>query len=155
MQNAWSFMTSCLASHWNHGHLCYREIEARMSYRGSDGQLLFLITSEMRTLYDDRYMIMPFVCVGNSSRHMSLRRILGWQRGLVVMPSPQAPHGSGKSSPGFESVPRFKLACTTRGSAAPGCAGHKDRDAKHNPTHFPPSPPLQPVYLRSRLGSRG
>ena len=77
--------------------------------------------------------------------HMSLRRILGWQKSLVVMPSPRAPHGSSESS----------RAGTARGSAAPGCAGHKNRDGKHNPTPHPRSPPLRPVYLRSRLGSRG
>ena len=31
----------------------------------------------------------------------------------------------------------------------------KDRDGKHNPTPHSRSPPLQPVYLRSCLGSRG
>ena len=47
------------------------------------------------------------------SLHMSLRRILrsfGWQEDLVVMGSPRAPHGSGKSSPGLERVPRVTLA---------------------------------------------
>ena len=57
--------------------------------------------------------------------------------------------------PGLERVPRVKLAGSARGSAAPGCAGHKNRDGKHNPTPHPRSPPLRPVYLRSRLGSRG
>ena len=87
--------------------------------------------------------------------HMSLRRILGWQKGFMVMASLRALHGSSKSSPGLERVPCITLAGTTRGSAAPGCAGHKDRDGKHNPTPHPRSPPLQLVYLRSRLGSRG
>ena len=87
--------------------------------------------------------------------HMSLRRILGWQKGLVVMTSLRAQHGSSKSSLGLERVPRVTLAGTARGSAASGCAGHKDRDGKHNPTPHSRSPRLQPAYLRSRLGSPG
>ena len=57
--------------------------------------------------------------------------------------------------PGPRQIATIMLAGTACERADPGCAGLKHRDGKHNPTPHLRSPPLQPVYLGSRLGSRG